>query len=426
MNTHLRSKSSQMEMAEAELQKQRLQAITEKRRRQAEIEDKRHQLEDKILQLQHHKSKAMREKWLLQGTPAVSAAEEEARNKQVQEDELKAKQLEDTIHRLEGEIENLESEESQIAAKEQIIREKLKETETSIEDLQKSLSNPDGDAVNYIFSRIPNLPSLYSQRTEAIKGEDGTEKVAAMYGMQINVEKDKQTGETKVLSTAALGPEGVYQRGVKVYDDGSKVVYEVHSGGAVVENGVQHLTSSEVDQLLNRAGRTNVSCDRYVSDSLTTSESNASTEGPRSLGDTGHKDMILKEAKLEMLPKPSNLDLAVNPICQIPAGEAPEASADHPVTMIFMGYQNVEGEAEASKLLGYEGAIQAELVLIDEDDEKSLREKTVTDVSTLDGNAAELVAGISMTEATDTPSGDGLEATESGTEPAAVLIWRRS
>uniref|UniRef100_A0A4W3JZR1 Uncharacterized protein n=1 Tax=Callorhinchus milii TaxID=7868 RepID=A0A4W3JZR1_CALMI len=124
-------------MAEAELQKQRLQAITEKRRRQAEIEDKRHQLEDKILQLQHHKSKAMREKWLLQGTPAVSAAEEEARNKQVQEDELKAKQLEDTIHRLEGEIENLESEESQIAAKEQIIREKLKETETSIEDLQK-------------------------------------------------------------------------------------------------------------------------------------------------------------------------------------------------------------------------------------------------------------------------------------------------
>uniref|UniRef100_A0A4W3JP78 Palm2 and akap2 fusion n=1 Tax=Callorhinchus milii TaxID=7868 RepID=A0A4W3JP78_CALMI len=205
--------------------------------------------------------------------------------------------------------------------------------------------------------------------------------IAAMYGMQINVEKDKQTGETKVLSTAALGPEGVYQRGVKVYDDGSKVVYEVHSGGAVVENGVQHLTSSEVDQLLNRAGRTNVSCDRYVSDSLTTSESNASTEGPRS--------------------------------------EAPEASADHPVTMIFMGYQNVEGEAEASKLLGYEGAIQAELVLIDEDDEKSLREKTVTDVSTLDGNAAELVAGISMTEATDTPSGDGLEATESGTEPAA-------
>lgn len=41
------------------------------------------------------------------------------------------------VCRLESEIGTLESEESQISAKEQVLRERLKETERSIEDLQK-------------------------------------------------------------------------------------------------------------------------------------------------------------------------------------------------------------------------------------------------------------------------------------------------
>lgn len=41
------------------------------------------------------------------------------------------------VSRLESEIGALESEESQISAKEQVLRERLKETERSIEDLQK-------------------------------------------------------------------------------------------------------------------------------------------------------------------------------------------------------------------------------------------------------------------------------------------------
>uniref|UniRef100_A0A8C3K149 Paralemmin 2 n=1 Tax=Calidris pygmaea TaxID=425635 RepID=A0A8C3K149_9CHAR len=110
---------------------------SEKRKRQTEIEGKRQQLEDQILQLQHFKSKALREKWLLQGIPAGSAEEEEARRKQSEEDELKVKKLEENIHRLEQEIQKLESEESQISAKEQIILEKLKETEKSFDNLQK-------------------------------------------------------------------------------------------------------------------------------------------------------------------------------------------------------------------------------------------------------------------------------------------------
>lgn len=40
-------------------------------------------------------------------------------------------------NRLESEISLLENEESQISAKEQVLRERLRETERSIEDLQK-------------------------------------------------------------------------------------------------------------------------------------------------------------------------------------------------------------------------------------------------------------------------------------------------
>ncbi|KAL9822362.1 PALM2-AKAP2 fusion protein isoform 4-T4 [Geothlypis trichas] len=169
-------------MAEAELHKERLQAIAEKRKRQTEIEGKRQQLEDQILQLQHFKSKALREKWLLQGIPAGSAEEEEARRKQSEEDELKVKKLEENIHRLEQEIQKLESEESQISAKEQIILEKLKETEKSFDNLQKSFSHQDGDAVNYIYSQIPELPTLYSRTAEPVPGWDGSSRVAGAGG----------------------------------------------------------------------------------------------------------------------------------------------------------------------------------------------------------------------------------------------------
>ncbi|XP_029470027.1 A-kinase anchor protein 2 isoform X2 [Rhinatrema bivittatum] len=169
-------------MAEAELHKERLQAIAEKRKRQTEIDGKRQQLEDQILQLQHLKSKSLREKWLFQGTPAAAPEEEEARRKQSEEDERKVKALEDNIHSLEQDIAQLEKEESLISAKEQVIREKLKETEKSFEELQKSFANQDGDAVNYIYSQIPDLPALYTHRSETIPGRDGTSRLAGLNG----------------------------------------------------------------------------------------------------------------------------------------------------------------------------------------------------------------------------------------------------
>eukprot|EP00070_Physeter_catodon_P042592 XP_028349486.1 paralemmin-2 isoform X12 [Physeter catodon] len=362
-------------MAEAELHKERLQAIAEKRKRQTEIEGKRQELDEQILLLQHSKSKVLREKWLLQGVPAGTAEEEEARRRQSEEDELRVKQLEGNIQRLEQEIQALESEESQISAKEQIILEKLKETEKSFKDFQKSFSSTDG----------------------------------AVYAMEINVEKDKQTGETKILSASTIGPEGVHQRGVKVFDDGTKVVYEVHSGGTIVENGVHKLSSKDVEELIQKAGQSSLR-GGHVSERTVVAD--GSLSHPK-------EHMLCKEAKLEMVHKSRKDHTSGNPGQQAPAPstEGPEANLDQPVTMIFMGYQNIEDEEETKKVLGYDETIKAELVLIDEDDEKSLREKTVTDVSTIDGNAAELVSGRPVSDTTEPSSPEGKEESLA-TEPA--------
>ncbi|NWT20458.1 PALM2 protein, partial [Vireo altiloquus] len=387
-----------------------------KRKRQTEIEGKRQQLEDQILQLQHFKSKALREKWLLQGIPAGSAEEEEARRKQSEEDELKVKKLEENIHRLEQEIQKLESEESQISAKEQIILEKLKETEKSFDNLQKVFKTKDTltnltvscsltpDAVNYIYSQIPELPTLYSRTAEPVPGWDGSRRVAALCTMEINVEKDKQTGETKIVSASPVGPDEAHQRGFKIYDDGSKVVYEVHSGGTVVENGVHKLSSKDVDELMQKAGQSSV---KGGYEKMTVPDRNMVADGNLS---HMKEQMLFKEAKLEMVHKSSKGRAVIPQPQDKPCiGETPEASADQPVTMIFMGYQNIDDEEETKKVLGYDETIKAELVLIDEDDEKSLREKTVTDVSTMDGNAAELVSGRPLSDTTEPSSPEGKE-----------------
>ncbi|XP_048148481.1 A-kinase anchor protein 2 isoform X6 [Corvus hawaiiensis] len=188
-------------MAEAELHKERLQAIAEKRKRQTEIEGKRQQLEDQILQLQHFKSKALREKWLLQGIPAGSAEEEEARRKQSEEDELKVKKLEENIHRLEQEIQKLESEESQISAKEQIILEKLKETEKSFDHLQKSFSHQDGGAGGLaVLLRDPPGPCS----CESSEAKEGTVKSSRIPEDDIRLRKNRDQNCANFLEPATV------------------------------------------------------------------------------------------------------------------------------------------------------------------------------------------------------------------------------
>ncbi|XP_068191688.1 palm2 and akap2 fusion isoform X2 [Antennarius striatus] len=433
-----RARERMMSCEEAQLHKERLQALAEKRKRQTEIEDKRSQLDDLVLQLQHLKSKAMRERWLLQG---MGAEEGEARRKQLELDEEQGKRLEDLIRRLESEISALESEESQISAKEQDLRERLKETERSIEDLQKSLMTQDGDTTGCMSAPLsdctdPDPPATPLRTGPPVSG-DHTIPRPAMFAMEINVQHDRQTGEQRVLSASRVNPLEAASRGVKVYDDGRKVVYEVTSSGGVstttMENG---WSSAQVDQLVQQAARpvvqrgdgrgqvtvTPTAPHTYVSPADLDDLSPPSCAPPSIPASPPAQVTLQRETRLGMMPPSAPITTQPGSSAH-PGGELvspPQASTEHPVTMVFLGYQDIEDTSESRRLLGFDGTVKAEVVLIDEDDEKSLREKTVTDLSIVDGTAADLVSGRPITSegASTELSSDGREPYSASSPPA--------
>ncbi|XP_068090152.1 paralemmin-1 isoform X1 [Hyperolius riggenbachi] len=312
-----------MEIRESQSQQERLQMIAEKRRRQVEIENKRRQLEDDRRQLQHLKSKALRERWLLDGAPASTPEEDEATKKQMQEDELKTRELEDTIQRLESEIELLESGLSSTSTKESLADEQG-HSEPENQDTVRSQKIIVNAARDQIVSHSP-----------AKKTDSPDMMRAAMYSVEITVEKDRITGETKVLSSNTVLPKQRPLQGVKVYEDEQKVVHAVRSEMAASNDAVHPLSSTEVEDLINKAEEA-----------------------------TLHEISLTSDEKTQISK--------TSPRKEIPGVQArpPQASPgpEQPVTMIFMGYQNVEDENETKKVLGLEEAITAELVVIGDGD----------------------------------------------------------
>ncbi|XP_061456661.1 paralemmin-1 isoform X2 [Rhineura floridana] len=338
------------------IQQERLQAIAEKRKRQAEIENKRRQLEDDRRQLQHLKSKTLRERWLLEGAPSSTAEDSEAMKKQMQEDDLKAKELDESIQRLEKELEQLENSLSASSTKESM----AKETRVMAKE-----------------EKVPHTPKTPIGSAKDNKGanspirvvEGGGMMKAAMYSVEITVEKDKLTGETKVLSSTTRLPKGHSVQGVKVYEDETKVVHAVRAKDGAMENGLHQLSSSEVDELIHKADEVILS---EVSEMA--KDAQGSKSNPPSQRATPRKDITGVQAKVVGSPK-----------LMAPG----EPSKDQPVTMIFMGYQNVEDENETKKVLGLEGTIKAELVVIEDAENKPAVDCMGKDHAPPNGNMVE-------------------------------------
>uniref|UniRef100_A0A3P8QJX7 Paralemmin-1 n=1 Tax=Astatotilapia calliptera TaxID=8154 RepID=A0A3P8QJX7_ASTCA len=99
--------SDMEEVSEVLYQQDRLQLIVEKRKWQTEIENKKRQLEDDRRALQHLKSKALRDRWLLEGASAGPEQNEVCR--QLEQDEARTRSLEETIDRLQQELVGLET-----------------------------------------------------------------------------------------------------------------------------------------------------------------------------------------------------------------------------------------------------------------------------------------------------------------------------
>ncbi|MGH0153004.1 UNVERIFIED_CONTAM: hypothetical protein FKN15_047320 [Acipenser sinensis] len=195
----------------------------------------------------------------MDGLSGQSLQEQEEISKQAQDDQQQTKLLERNIHRMENEIKALEQLEVQTSTNERIILKRLKEVEKSPEDIIKAVkAEAQKESIAYVYSEISDLPKSYkpSKLKKMASPEpetDNDQSKQALFAMEINVQKDMKTGESQVLSTATVSAEEFKEKGIKVYDDGRKSIYAVHSNGGNNHNGLEELSPVEVEELLRKA-----------------------------------------------------------------------------------------------------------------------------------------------------------------------------
>ncbi|XP_023660427.1 palmdelphin isoform X4 [Paramormyrops kingsleyae] len=255
-------------MDEADLLRERLQAITDKRKLQEDIVKKKLEIEEEKLKLQYLKKKSLREQWLMDGLSPQSEQEQEAMKLQVLNEQKQAGVLQRNIHRIEKEIEALESRELTISENEMLVLQRLKEVEKTAADIIKEVNaDIQPDPIQYVYSAIPDIPKSFKPSKQLKKmsspklDPDPEESKQALFVMEINVQKDMRTGKSQVLSTATVTTEDLPKKGIKVYDDGRKSVYALPSDAQRVQNGVGELTPQEVEELLRKATEKSLEAD---------------------------------------------------------------------------------------------------------------------------------------------------------------------
>uniref|UniRef100_A0ABI8A3U6 Paralemmin-1 n=1 Tax=Felis catus TaxID=9685 RepID=A0ABI8A3U6_FELCA len=162
--------------------------------------------------------------------------------------------------------------------------------------------------------------------------------------------KDEKTEVALDSRQAPVGTpkeKGVSNTPVRTVEGSTMMKAVVHAVDGTAENGIHPLSSSEVEELIHKA------------DEVTLSEAGSVAGAAEARGAS-------KEAAQST---PSRREITG---VQAQPGEATsgppgiQPGQEPPVTMIFMGYQNVEDEAESQKVLGLQGTITAELVVIED------------------------------------------------------------
>ncbi|XP_058493529.1 paralemmin 1a isoform X3 [Solea solea] len=124
-----------------------------------------------------------------------------------------------------------------------------------------------------------------------------------------------------------------------------RVVHEVNG-----EDGVHLLSCSEVDELIHKADEASM-----MSQTVATVTSLSTAEFQEEAGPELQRSQSQVAVEIVGLEAKPSTELDVS-----------EASAEKPVTMVFMGYQSVEDEAETKRVLGLQGTVTAELVVIND------------------------------------------------------------
>ncbi|XP_067083687.1 uncharacterized protein si:ch211-12e13.12 [Osmerus mordax] len=165
---------------------------------------------------------------------------------------------------------------------------------------------------------------------------------------------------------------------VRVYDDCQRVAYEVFPGGAhPTENGARSKGPDALGQVGSPNGGGKAPC---PSDGV-----------PNGGGQRDIRD--------QRFLKDSLSTLTCDTTSQTCSGAEDNSTEAHETltetsTLTFVDAHTADESGEMRCILGV-GVHVKEFVLIDDDDDgdMSLREKTVTDMSIMDGNAADLVCG---------------------------------
>ncbi|XP_040896611.1 paralemmin 1a isoform X4 [Toxotes jaculatrix] len=285
-----------MEVSQAVCQQDRLQLLAEKRKWQTEIENKKRQLEDDKRALQHLKSKALRERWLLDGAPAADLQQDEIQ-RQLEQDEAKTRSLEDTISRLEQELVRLET-------------------------------------------------GAVCQTITHTTASSGPAKAAEVKGHS-NRQQDSAAPLGEVVQEVKVHKSPRMNKPREATEEMKRVVHEMNG------EDVHLLSSSEVDELIHKADEASM---MSQTDALVTSRPKVEEPGPK------------PQLPEPPCSEPPRVAMEITGLEAKPHREPnmAEASAENPVTMVFMGYQSVEDEAETKKVLGLQGTVKAELVLIDD------------------------------------------------------------
>ncbi|XP_014908050.1 paralemmin 1a isoform X4 [Poecilia latipinna] len=322
--------------------------------------------------LQQLASKVLRERWLLEGPAGPDQNQDPDQVlSQLEEDEARTRTLEESIRRLEQEVSSLETGLVSQTITHSVV---MSTPDPAVEvkghsRMEQGGAKPSGQVIQD-HAEVKVQKSVKVSKPREARGEmkkamcilsdcflSSTSCPPAMYSVEIKVERDRVTGETRVLSTNTKLPVDLSDQGVKVYEDEQKVVHEMNGDDA-------HLLSSvEVEELIHKADEASV-----MSHSVTTATSLPTGE-------------VLRESGLPPEPEPgstwtpSHALAATTEITGLEAvaggePEVAEASAENPVTMVFMGYQEVEDEDQTRKVLGLQGTVKAELVLIDDGDGK--------------------------------------------------------
>lgn len=187
--------------------------------------------------------------------------------------------------------------------------------------------------------------------------------------------KKQRKGETTIhLSSPTEGS------GMRIYDDLQRVAYdEMFPGDArAMENG-SHSAKEGLCQVTSGDGRRKVP-------SPSNGVSNGQSQRDTLIDQKAPKDsmwMIDVSSQANSGPEDNSTD--------------PHETLTETSTLTFVDAHTIDELVESHSFLGLGvGVVHIkEFVLIDDDDDgdMSLREKTVTDMSTMDGNAADLVCG---------------------------------